>query len=92
MAIHTVMGYQACCDGCGKEYGIFPSLVKAQETVKNDKDWKVIEGKAYCPKCAVNPPKLTQKEFEEAIYAAKQYLEYQEKNSTEVLTDKIEKK
>lgn len=81
MPIYTCITYQACCDGCSKEYGKFSSVEEAQQAVKNDKNWKVIEGKVYCPTCAENPPKLTQKDIEDAIYAAKQYLKSKEENN-----------
>lgn len=80
MPIYTCISYQACCDGCYKEYGMFPSVEEAQQAVKNDKSWKVVGGKAYCPQCAINPPKLTQKDIEEAIYQAQQYFKSKEEN------------
>lgn len=82
MAIYTVMGYQACCDGCGKAYGIFPSLEKAQQAVKNDPEWKVIEGKAYCPECSLNPPEdLKQEDIDKIFDSVKRYLKSQEENN-----------
>ena len=81
MPIYTCITYQACCDGCGKEYGKFSSVQTARLEVMSDKDWKVIDGKAYCPECAINPPKLTQKDIEEAVYQVQQYLKSKEQNN-----------
>lgn len=73
MPIYTCISYQACCDGCHKEYGKFSSVEEAQQAIKSDKKWKVIDGKAYCPECAVNPPKpLTEKDIEKLMDIVKQ--------------------
>lgn len=82
MAIYTVIGYQACCDGCGEEYGIFPSLEQAQQAVKNNKDWKIIDGKAYCPQCSITTSQEFKQEDIDKIYDSLQrYLKSQEKNN-----------
>lgn len=80
MPIYTCITYQACCNGCGKEYGKFASLEEAQQSVKSDKDWKVIDGEAYCPKCAKNPPKpLSEEDIEKLTNIVQQYFESKEK-------------
>lgn len=79
MPIYTCISYQACCDGCYKEYGKYLSVEEAQQAVKSDKDWKVIGGKAYCPKCISNPP-TPQENFEKAMDIVKQHFESKEKN------------
>ena len=79
MPIYTCITYQACCDGCYKEYGMFPSVDEAQQAVKSDKDWKVIDGKAYCPECIANPP-IPQENYEKAMDIIQQHLKHQEEN------------
>lgn len=79
MAIYTCITYQACCDGCYKEYGKFPSVEEAQQAVKSDKSWKVVGGEAYCPECIANPP-TPQENFEKAMDIVQQYLESKEEN------------
>lgn len=82
MAIYTCITYQACCDGCGKEYGMFSSVGEARQAVESDKDWKVIDGNAYCPKCAVNPPKpLSEKDIEKLENIIQQYFESKEQRN-----------
>lgn len=82
MAIYTVIGYQACCDGCGKEYGIFSSVEKAQKAVKSDENWKVIEGKAYCPQCSIPTLQEYKQEDIDKIYdSVQRYLKSQEENN-----------
>lgn len=76
MPIYTCITYQACCDGCFKEYGQFHSVEEAQQAVKNDKSWKVVDGKAYCPECAANPPEpLSEKDIEKLTNVIQQYFE-----------------
>lgn len=82
MAIYTCITYQACCDGCGKEYGKFSSVQTAQLEVMSDKNWKVIDGKAYCPECIKNPPtEFTQENIDKIYDSIQRYLKSQEENN-----------
>ena len=82
MAIYTVIGYQACCDGCGEESGIFSSVEQAQQAVKNNKDWEVIDGKAYCPQCSTTTPQeFKQEDLDKIFDSVQRYLKSHEENN-----------
>ena len=83
MAIYTCITYQACCDGCYKEYGKFPSVEEAQQAVKSDKDWKVIDGKAYCPQCSITTPQeeFKQEDIDKIYDSIQRYLKSQQQNN-----------
>lgn len=49
MPIYTCITYQATCDGCDKEFGVFKSVDEAQREVK--KKYKMINGRVYCDEC-----------------------------------------